>query len=287
MRGKVSSCALLLLAVAPVARGQFSGVLVGWDMGALSGGLNNYGPSPFAPTTIASNVASTGLTRGAGVGLTGAAAAQGWGGTDFTRTSASGAEAAGQYAIFAVGADTGYSISFSSIAFSYRRSSTGPSNGLLQYVVGNGPFTDIADVSYSSLSTSGASLGPFDLSTITELQNVAANVPVAFVIANYGATSSRGTWYILDAGGLDLVVAGEVTQVTPPEISPTLSAPQLAGNLFQFTLTGTAGSNYVVQATTDLGSGWTSLVTNAAPFTFSEQNTNGFSKRFYRAMVAP
>lgn len=45
----------------------YSGLLAGWDVSALPGGLNNYGPSPFAATSIATNLTIVGLTRGSGV----------------------------------------------------------------------------------------------------------------------------------------------------------------------------------------------------------------------------
>jgi len=52
----------------------------------------------------------------------------------------------------------------------------------------------------------------------------------------------------------------------PPAATPTFSSPAFANNQFQFTLTGTTGSNYVVQASTNLAAGnWISLQTNAAP----------------------
>ena len=56
----------------------YSGLLVGWDVSALPGGLNNYGPSPFAATTNATNLTVTGLARGSGVKTSGTASAGGW-----------------------------------------------------------------------------------------------------------------------------------------------------------------------------------------------------------------
>lgn len=74
----------------------------------------------------------------------------------------------------------------------------------------------------------------------------------------------------------------------PPALPPTLTNPVLTGGQFQFLLTGSAGSNYVVQAATSLSeSNWVSLRTNAAPFTFTDTNANQFQQRFYRGLVAP
>ncbi len=70
--------------------------------------------------------------------------------------------------------------------------------------------------------------------------------------------------------------------------SATLSTPIYANHQVSFTLTGLAGSNYVVQAATSLNSAnWVSLVTNPAPFAFTDTNTGSFTQRFYRGEVAP
>ncbi|HUI07851.1 MAG TPA: endonuclease [Verrucomicrobiae bacterium] len=172
-----------------------SGVLAGWDTSTLSG----YGPSPFAATTNATNITVGGLTRGSGVGTGGTAAARAWGGNGWVDTSATNAISNNRFATFTVQANPGSSVSLTSISkFDYRRSSTGPPNGLLQYRIGpSDSFHDITTVSYSSTSSSGASLGPIDLSTIPALQNVLAGTVVTFQIVNWGG-GSAGTWYIFD-----------------------------------------------------------------------------------------
>jgi hypothetical protein len=75
---------------------------------------------------------------------------------------------------------------------------------------------------------------------------------------------------------------------SPPSVASTLTLSNLNGNPFRFTLLGTVGSNYIVQAATDLARPvWLPLVTNAAPFEFVESDKNEFPQRFYRAIVAP
>jgi len=70
--------------------------------------------------------------------------------------------------------------------------------------------------------------------------------------------------------------------------TPTFSTVALTNNQFRFTVNGWAGTNYVVQATTNLtATNWISLKTNAAPFQFTETNANTFSQRFYRAKIWP
>ncbi len=132
---------------------------------------------------------------------------------------------------------------------------------------------------------------PFiNLSSFPDLQNVGANTNVTFRIVNYGRTSSAATWYIYNTVGStapDFAVQGTVTQILPAA-APILSAVAFTNNQFSFTLTGTTGTNYIVQATTNLSSAnWTSLITNPAPFTVTETKVNLFNQRFYRGLVAP
>jgi len=72
-------------------------------------------------------------------------------------------------------------------------------------------------------------------------------------------------------------------------VPATLGAPALnASGQFQFTVTGTIGSNYIVQVSTNLGTGnWLPLQTNDAPFSFVETNSSSYPQRFYRALAAP
>jgi hypothetical protein len=70
-----------------------------------------------------------------------------------------------------------------------------------------------------------------------------------------------------------------------PVISATLSSARYTTNHFEFLVTGTPGSNYVVQATTNLLlSPWLFLHTNASPFIFADTNASGYPLRFYRAV---
>ena len=73
----------------------------------------------------------------------------------------------------------------------------------------------------------------------------------------------------------------------PPAAAPSLLQPVFTNNQFQFTLAGTAGSNYVVQAVANLAaSNWISLATNTASWLFIESNANLHGQRFYRGVVA-
>jgi len=58
------------------------------------------------------------------------------------------------------------------------------------------------------------------------------------------------------------------------------------GGGFQLNLTGTTGATYIVQSSTNLvGTNWIPVLTNTAPFSFTDLNLS-LPDKFYRA-VAP
>jgi hypothetical protein len=96
-----------------------------------------------------------------------------------------------------------------------------------------------------------------------------------------------------NAGAYDVVVSGSYGSVTSSVVTLTvgiiLSAPQVTvGNAnFTFLLSGPAGSNYVVQISTNLTS-WSSVSTSTMPVGGCMALTNaisGYSRRFYRAFM--
>ena len=265
--------------------------LAAWDVNPLSG----FGPSPILPTANEPNLTVTGLARGSGVTTNPTAAGRAWGGNGFDSSSSTAAVSAGDFMTFSISANAGYTISFTAISrFDYRRSGTGPPGGVLQYQVGSGTFADLATLAYSSTASSGASFSPIDLSGIATLQNVAASNVVTFRIVNYGASGSGGTWYIYDVANStapDFAVQGIVKSASgsavPPAVSAVLSAPDFNDGRFQMLVTGSTGSNYVIQISTNLGAtGWIPLFTNIAPFSFTDLDLTA-PQKFYRATVQP
>jgi len=237
--------------------------LVGWDVR----GLGNYGPSPLSPSTNAYHLTVvSGLARGAGVGTAGTGATNAWGGTTWTDTSSTGAITANRFVTFTIAANSGYRLSLGSISrFDYRRSDTGPTDGLLQYQLNSGPFTDIAQVSYPSASDSGASLDRIDLTAISALQDIGAGTNVTFCIVNWGGTSSVGKWYIYDMAGStapDFTVQGIVAPANSPAADLAISLSHIG----DFTQGDTARTYTVI--VTNSGPGATAgavTVTNLLP----------------------
>jgi hypothetical protein len=133
-----------------------------------------------------------------------------------------------------------------------------------------------------------------DLSAKSALQNVGAGTNVTFRIVNFGASGAGGTWYVYDhtnSAALDLAVQGSVIPVSvpvtnPPAAPPSISLLGLSLNQFHFTLLGTTGTNYVVEVSTNLAAhNWVPLITNPAPFLFTETNTNTHPRRFFRGRL--
>lgn len=191
-------------------------LLAGFDVS----GQTNFGLSPMPATTNALSVTAIGLTRGTGVTTSGTAARRAWGGTGFADASAEAAIASNRFFTFKVTPTGSNAISYTSISrFDYRRSGTGPTNGLIQYQIGSGPFLDVTNVVYTAGTSAGGSLGPIDLSGISALQNVTNSV--TFRIVNWNG-SAGGTWYVFDFrdnSDPDLTLEGTVsTPLTPIEL---------------------------------------------------------------------
>ena len=205
-------------------------ILAGWDVASQTG----YGLSPLAPNIYSLNVAPGGLTRGAGIQTNGSGlTAGGWGGATWTNASSAQAISSNLFATFSVAANFGYEVSFTSLSrFDYRRSSTGPTNGVLQYRLGTGAFVTITNVSYPSSSSAGGSVGPIDLSGVAALQNILWTTNVTFRIVNWGGSSAAGTWYVFDtasSAAADLAIMGTLLYTIPPPAEIT-SQPQSRTN---------------------------------------------------------
>ena len=183
-----------------------------WEPNGLPGGTGNYGPSPWVASISGADVTIGGLTRGSGIITSGTAAARGWGGTGFTSTTASASITANTFITFTIQANSNYQVSLSSFDLNYRRSSTGPSNALLQYQIGNGIFSDITTLSFPVTASTGSSITQVSLSAISALQNVVNGTTITIRIVPYGGTNAAGTWYVFDVGNNaitpDLIVGG-------------------------------------------------------------------------------
>lgn len=206
--------------------------LAAWEVS----GLISYGPSPMAATKAGSGLTVGGLTRGAGITISGTAAGNAWGGNGFDAGATfETALTAGDTIRFSVTPSSGFSVSFAKIpSYTIRRSSTGPVQGQWQYQVGGGNFVNLgAAITWGVIGTSTTSVQPeIDLSGFQDLQTVTAGTVVTFRLVNYGASSSTGTFYIYDMGGDDLALLGAVASSTAA--TPVIeSALTVAGVSFE------------------------------------------------------
>jgi hypothetical protein len=70
---------------------------------------------------------------------------------------------------------------------------------------------------------------------------------------------------------------------TPGSTSASMTQASYANGQYSFTVSGTSGGQYVVQASTNMLN-WVSLQTNTAPFQFVDPNASQFKQRFYRTL---
>jgi hypothetical protein len=113
-----------------------------------------------------------------------------------------------------------------------------------------------------------------------------------FILGSASSVSASFTNIILPAvgsNGIGLISSITSTSVvaTVTNFTPSLSSPEItADGVFQLTLAGVPGNNYVVQASTNLVD-WVPLLTNVAPFLFSDTNAGTNPKGYYRAVYLP
>lgn len=118
------------------------------------------------------------------------------------------------------------------------------------------------------------------------------NYPNVVVAGNTNSVTITGlkagtTYYFAatsyNAAGTESALSNEASYAVPG-IAATLTSASSANGQFSFTVTGTAGQQYVVQASTDLVN-WVSVQTNAAPFVFVDPDAASFNQRFYRTFT--
>ena len=196
--------------------------IVGWEMN----GLSAYGPSPFAPTNLASGVTSSGLVRGSGFTLTPTAAGNAWGGNGLTTLDLASSIAANDVVTFTIVPDAGTVVSLTQISpYNIRRSANGPTTGQWQYRLNAGSYVDIGSpITWGGTTSAAGNLqGAISLSGIGDLQNVAGGTTITFRLVLWGGTNAGGNWYFNNftaaAGGIDLAVTGTVSTASAPSIT--------------------------------------------------------------------
>lgn len=139
------------------------------------------------------------------------------------------------------------------------------------------PSTDIGVAGYQIFS--GSAPGNYSMS-----QNIGLVNSLVFT----GLTPGSTTYFAVreyDTAWNQNDISVEVSYVSPLPAA-TLTSVVRSGKQMSFTVSGVAGYQYVVQATTNMVN-WTSVQTNTSPFTYTDTNTTAFNQRFYRAYSLP
>jgi hypothetical protein len=97
------------------------------------------------------------------------------------------------------------------------------------------------------------------------------------------------TVIVTDAKGARGLATFELTVVAAAPNQPILGGLAVSNQLFRMTISGDAGFDYYIQASTNL-TDWQTVYTNLSavpPLIWSDPQTTNFSSRFYRVLVGP
>ncbi len=179
------------------------------------------------------------------------------------------------------------------IRWDTRASNTGSKYTRLQYTTNGTIFIDYP----AATSVSAATVFEPKTNSLVAVPGVDNNTNFAFRIvaefestavndanANYAPAST--TYAPSGTARFDMVTVSGIPSTPALAAPPTLGQVGFTNQQFSFSLIGSVGSNYVIQAATNLNtSNWIALRTNASPFTYTESNS--FPARFYRAIALP
>jgi hypothetical protein len=109
-------------------------------------------------------------------------------------------------------------------------------------------------------------------------------------LSAYGGNSNTGTKTVFVKYG-DAIGNGSVSFTDTIHYNPSvpqLSGPSISNGVFDFTLSGMVGSNYVIQASSNLLN-WLPISTSTVPVggsvLITDPNMTNQSRRFYRAVA--
>lgn len=193
--------------------------ILGWETNAI--------PDPkqvsLATSTNNSHLESSLLSRGAGIGTDGTAAANTFFATGWEASSVETAQSTNEYFQITAQAKAGYKVSLNSISFNFRRSSTGPNAFQWFYSLDGTNFTAIGtSISYTGTDSNGKTFGPIDISSITDLQEVSGSNTIYLRLYGWGATATSGSGSIGRLTGEDIIIKGSV-EVEDDVIAPVVT----------------------------------------------------------------
>ncbi len=154
----------------------------------------------------------------------------------------------------------------------------------------------------ASVSATAVSLTPMEFHWFYNGKSIqkpqVANVVVPLVgtittlIITNATAASAGQYYVKIENGVGEVTSSNATlvvlaNVVPATLNIVSNALQMTASGFNIQLSGPAGSNYVIEASTDLKN-WTPIATNAAPtgtVSYIDTQATNYPSRFYRARL--
>jgi len=234
--------------------------IIGWNANSTGGG---FGTSPWTPSTLNTNLQTSGLIRGSSIATSGTPAGNCWGGSGGWSTGQSDANSF----YFTFQARAGYKVSLSSISTATRRSNSGPTGCIVYYSVGGAPFASVASWTTSSTSGTTGTANSVSLAGISALQNIGPGVVVKFRIIPQGSTGN----YYLTGGTNSLKIDGSVVAAVNPLITPSTTSLASFGDVM-------VGSSSASTSFTFDAVGMTEDVSIAAPagFEISTDNSNWY-----------
>lgn len=120
-----------------------------------------------------------------------------------------------------------------------------------------------------------AVLVPSKTATNVTINGLTTGTKYYFAAAAYDSSSDIST--------LSPEVSGVIGSTSSGAAAAAMSAPHASAGQFSFTVSGTSGSKYAVEASTNLVN-WVPLQTNTSPFSFTDANAHQFTRRFYRTV---
>lgn len=120
-----------------------------------------------------------------------------------------------------------------------------------------------------------AVLVPSKTATNVTINGLTTGAKYYFAAAAYDGASN--------VSALSPEISGVIGSTSSSAGAAAMTSPHASAGQFSFTVSGTSGSKYVVQASTNLVN-WVSLQTNTSPFSFVDANARQFSRRFYRTV---
>lgn len=233
----------LLFMVFLSAAGAY-GQLATWNPNGLG---SSWGPNPWNPASIGTNTTVTGFVRGSGLGTSGSAASNSYGGSGTDSNTATDAINSNQFFTFTVKANTGYVTSITGISNWYmRRSSAGAKSVVVQYkrtdaansAYNDSDFVTIETATVNTTSGTGSlSSISFPTAAVTALSELPSTTTVTFRFLATEA-GNGGNLYLSIGSGVRFQLDGATT-LPPSKLShirrnTTFAEPQnIAYNLYQ------------------------------------------------------